>query len=243
MWPVLLQWDGAVIYSYPLFIGLAWGLGYRLCENHLPVSIPPRSFAVWFMGLFLASWIGAKLLFLVSQNQFAVVDLALASNFWLGGGFVFLGGFLGGLLYTLLVGQLCVRFHHSKMQFTIIPLLWSHAIGRVGCLLAGCCFGVETDVPWAIHLHGADRHPVQVYEAVSLIGLAYLLSRKKGQAQFLSYYLLGYGAIRWSLEWLRGDEIRGGVLSMSTSQWVAVVMVCTGAIFYFQGLTKKASSN
>lgn len=239
MLPILYAWGGTIIYSYPLFIGLSWGVAYRLCESRRPQNVPNHYFTRWFLGVFLSSWIGAKLLFLATQDQFAVSDLARAANFWLGGGFVFLGGFFGGLFFTVLYGLLNTDLNWKKMQFTIVPLLWAHAIGRIGCLLAGCCFGTSTDLPWAIHLHGSSRHPVQLYEALALIGLTQLLRhRERLQQAYLVQYLIGYGAIRWSLEWLRGDEIRGLMLGMSTSQWVAIGMIIMGMILYFRGLRR-----
>lgn len=243
MWPILVQWNGLILYSYPLFIGLAWGLGFRLCESQLPVGISSRGFALWFAGLFISSWIGAKLLFTITQDQYSVIDLVTASNFWLGGGFVFLGGFLGGLVFTFIASLANAKFSWPNMQFTIVPLLWSHAIGRLGCFLAGCCFGTETNLPWSIHLHGAARHPVQIYEAMALAILALALSKWRFHQRFLMAYLLGYGALRWSLEWLRADEVRGVAWAMSTSQWVALGMIVLGLSLYFQSLRHKNTLN
>lgn len=217
-------------------MGLAWGLGYRLSEADLPRDVSHRQFVLWFLGLFISSWVGAKFLFALTQDQYAVVDLATASNFWLGGGFVFLGGFMGGLLFTTLVGVRWPALRPFRMQFTIIPLLWGHAIGRIGCFMAGCCYGKESDLIWAIHLHGKDRHPVQAYEALALGTLAWGLTRWRKNRLFLPLYLIGYGLVRWSLEWLRDDEIRGGWGFMSTSQWVSLVMLLLGLSLYFRNL-------
>lgn len=237
MWPIVFQWHEITLYSYPLFIGLAWGLGFRLSESDLPNSIKHRDFIFWFIGLFVCSWIGAKLLFLFTQNQFNISELSVASNFWLGGGFVYLGGLLGGLLFTFVIGGIIPSLRLRNMQFTIIPLLWAHAIGRVGCFLAGCCYGTETNLPWAIHLHGLERHPVQIYEAFSLGLFAfYLMKLKKDHTHFLSLYMVGYGFIRWVLEWFRGDEIRGFTFNMSTSQWVSIGLIILGLINYYQTL-------
>lgn len=242
MWPVLWQADGTIIYSYPLFIGLAWGLGYRLSEANLPATIRPGRFALWFTGLFIATWIGAKALFVLTQNQYAAVDLVLASNFWLGGGFVFLGGFLGGLLYTVVVAGLSTNFKISQMQFTIVPMLWAHALGRIGCFLAGCCFGTKTELPWAIVLHGGHRHPVQLYEALGLALLAWGLGKSQQRQSFLMQYLLGYGALRWGLEWLRGDEVRGGAWAMSTSQWVSLSMIVLAGVLYYRTVRRRTGA-
>lgn len=229
MLPLLLDVAGLQIFAYPLFMGLAWGLAYRLAEAQRPASMESRHFVAWAFGLFVASWVGAKLLFIATQDRWATSELVQASNFWLGGGFVFLGGFLAGAVYAWFVGRIWPAFSPRTMQFTLVPLLWGHAVGRLGCFLAGCCYGVETRVPWAIHLHGAHRHPVQLYEALGLLGLALVLGRLD-RAKLLPAYLLSYGVLRWLLEWFRGDELRGSVAGQSSSQWVALAMIGIGAI-------------
>lgn len=228
MWPVLLDWQGTVIYSYPLFIGLSWGLGYRLAEARLPRDLSRAQFSFWMLGLFIASWIGAKVLFMMTQDRWATGDLLRASNFWLGGGFVFLGGLIGGALYTWLVGLMLPRFHSRKMNFLLVPLLWAHAVGRVGCFLAGCCYGIESHLPWALEMHGAHRHPTQLYEATGLAVLALVLRRREAHPLLLPWYLVSYGVLRWFVECFRGDELRGGFAGQSTSQWVALLMLMAG---------------
>lgn len=229
MWPVLLEWAGSKIYAYPLFMGLAWGIGFRLCEARLPNNIKSREFILWFAGLFLSSWVGAKILFLITQDQWQSTELLSAANFWLGGGFVFLGGLVAGVLYTWLWGQFIPRMNAMRMNFCLIPLLWAHAIGRLGCLLAGCCFGTVTELPWAIHLHGDLRHPVQIYEALGLALLALALQHRESKnGKILADYLLGYGVLRWGLEWFRGDDVRGIWLGMSSSQWISIILVICG---------------
>lgn len=241
MLPLLLELNGLQIFSYPLFVGLAWGLAFRLAEARLPAAIRPRSFVAWSLGLFLATWVGAKVLFIFTQDRWTTTELVEASNFWLGGGFVFLGGFIAGALYTCLVGLVWPQFSQREMQFTLVPLLWGHAVGRVGCFLAGCCYGSETDVPWAIHLHGLDRHPVQLYEALSLAALAWVLGRVE-RTKLLPAYLLAYGALRWCLEWFRGDEVRGSLGGQSSSQWVSLLMVGLALVLTARKLMKSRKS-
>lgn len=242
MWPLLIDWQGTQIFSYPLFIGLAWGIGYRLAEARLPANLSRKHFVLWMAGLFISSWIGAKVLFILTQDRWSTSELIQASNFWLGGGFVFLGGFLGGALFTLLLGLMVPNLSAQRMQFTLIPLLWAHAIGRIGCFLAGCCYGIESSVPWAIHLHGLDRHPVQLYEAFGLAGLAWLLQKKWNQ-RLLINYLLGYGVLRWTLEWFRGDELRGLIGGQSSSQWVSLGMIGIGLVLLVANRQKLHQQN
>ncbi|MBY0517759.1 MAG: prolipoprotein diacylglyceryl transferase [Bacteriovoracaceae bacterium] len=237
MWPVLLNWNGILIYSYPLFIGLSWGLGFRLAEARLPKDIPHKKFIYWMIGLFITSWIGAKLLFLLTQNQWSTEELVNSQSFWLGGGFVFLGGMILSGLYTWLVGFFQSDLKITKMNFTLVPLLYAHALGRVGCFLAGCCYGVESNLPWAIKMHGLHRHPTQIYEAIGLVALASILQKKSVQEVSLIQYFLGYGALRWVIENYRGDELRGLWMGQSSSQWVSLGFILIAIILIIRKKT------
>jgi phosphatidylglycerol:prolipoprotein diacylglycerol transferase len=115
-----------------------------------------------------------------------------------------------------------------------------HAVGRVGCLLAGCCYGRPTDLAWGIVFSdpfagsyvgtplNVHLHPVQLYEsgAELLILAALLLMEKRGRAfpgrTFWGYVLL-YAVSRFIIEFFRGDE-RGMLLGVSTSQFISLVL-------------------
>ena len=78
-------------------------------------------------------------------------------------GFVFYGGFLG----SVAAGWWCSRrmkFSFVKLSdYFAVALPLGHAIGRLGCLAAGCCYGAHTDLPWGVPLAGdPSRHPTQV---------------------------------------------------------------------------------
>jgi phosphatidylglycerol:prolipoprotein diacylglycerol transferase len=117
-----------------------------------------------------------------------------------------------------------------------------HAVGRLGCLAAGCCFGRPTGVPWAVTFTNplaaanvgtplnVPLHPTQVYESVAegLILLLLLATEKKGRAypgRTFWLYMLMYGISRFIIEFYRGDE-RGVIVGvLSTSQFISVVLV------------------
>ncbi|HUR19651.1 MAG TPA: prolipoprotein diacylglyceryl transferase family protein, partial [Vicinamibacterales bacterium] len=118
-----------------------------------------------------------------------------------------------------------------------------HVVGRFGCLLAGCCYGRPTDVPWAITFTdplaaqnvgtplGIPLHPTQMYDAgAELIILAVLLfTERKGKpfaGRTFWLYLLLYGISRFIIEFYRGDPNRDTVMAgLSTSQFVSLLLV------------------
>jgi phosphatidylglycerol---prolipoprotein diacylglyceryl transferase len=115
-----------------------------------------------------------------------------------------------------------------------------HVVGRLGCLMAGCCYGTPTSVPWAITFTdpfaavnvgtplNIPLHPTQLYEAgAELLILVFLLvTERKGRPfpgrTFWGYMLL-YAISRFIIEFYRGDE-RGLIMGLSTSQFISLIL-------------------
>ena len=101
-----------------------------------------------------------------------------------------------------------------------------HGIGRLGCTLAGCCFGKE--LSWL----GNARYPAQLIEACFLFFLCVFL--KEGKRENIYLYPLSYSLFRFFNEFFRGDIIRGQIAgAVSTSQGVSILLFLLGlGIFY-----------
>ena len=217
MLPILFSLGDLHFYSYPLFMGIAWGIGFHFSRSLIEI----KNFNLFFWGSFISSWIGAKAFFLLTSPSYLTYP-----SFWFGGGFVFYGGIIGGLIYFLLFWYFNQDIKLKNLGILSVPICISQGIGRLGCFLAGCCFGKDSTLPWAVHL----RHPVQLYEALGLFILGYLLWKSRKNNLFAGYFI-GYGVLRFSLEFLRGDEIRGITrVGLSYSQIVSIVLILTGLI-------------
>lgn len=156
-------------------------------------------------------------------------------------GTVFYGGAIaGGLGFAAMA-----RAHGLPLAAALdalVPALpIAHALGRIGCLLGGCCYGAAWSGAWAITYvdpiaPGAHpslpRHPWPVYEAVALIALAGVFALARSKRWFArpgtaaTAYVLAYALVRFALEPLRGDVVRGvGWLGLfSTSQVVSIAL-------------------
>ncbi|MGM9680425.1 MAG: prolipoprotein diacylglyceryl transferase [Eubacteriales bacterium] len=158
---------------------------------------------------------------------------ALLSAF---GGMVFYGGFLGGILGILIYSRLAKEVPAPRMLdlYAVCTPLF-HVFGRIGCFLGGCCYGIESDFGFTAtgntiipELNGVSRFPVQLAEAgcnlVIFLILLKLFWSGKRENRLIYVYMLIYPPIRFGLEFLRGDEIRGFMLGLSTSQWISVVL-------------------
>lgn len=139
-------------------------------------------------------------------------------------GFVFYGGFIFGLIGAYASSRL-FGFTLSRYAPALLPALpFAHAFGRVGCFLAGCCYGIHCT--WGfVHPDGVSRFPVQLSEAflLAFIMLALLKNEKNRRMSTLRLYVLLYAPVRFFLEFLRGDEIRG-IFLLSTSQWISLIL-------------------
>lgn len=216
---------GNVVYSYPLILGVIWALAFNFLKTYLK-NKPLPHFNLLFISIFVCSWIGAKVLFLLTLDEVLVLKAQENLGFWLGGGFVFYGGFIGGLAVLTIYLKL-TKIPLKRFEIMIPVLAMGHGLGRIACFLAGCCYGTYCDLPWAINLHGATRHPVQLYESFSLTILSiYFYKRINKNKSVCFEYLASYAVLRFILEFFRGDKIRGiYAMGISTSQIVSLILL------------------
>lgn len=186
------------------------------------------------IGIF-SGWL---LYILVTYSWQQVVAMIRSGNLqFLNGGIVFYGGLVGGIGGALL-GTHMVHRKFSDLSIHIIPCIpLAHAIGRVGCTMAGCCHGFEYDGFLAIYYPKAvsglspkqGYFPIQLIEAAlnMLLWLGLLRYKKKirNNENILFAYLVGYGIIRFSTEFFRGDRARGVYYLLSTSQWISIILI------------------
>lgn len=160
------------------------------------------------------------------------------------GGSVFYGGLLGGLL----AGGISVKVQKLPVGITtdcVAPsVALFHCFGRIGCFLSGCCYGVESEYGFTFthsiveSANGVTRLPVQLYESafelVLFVVLWQLLRKGLLKGRLLLVYLLTYSVGRFVLEFWRGDDYRGFVLGLSTSQFISIgVFIVSAALFIF----------
>ena len=164
--------------------------------------------------------------------------------------------FFGGLILALILTALYirknekVRWPYFDMTAVGIPLF--HGFGRLGCFFSGCCFG-ET-CSWGIgYAHplstapaGVPLLPVQLIEAVLNFLLFFLLRRlfvkKLGRGRLLLVYLIVYSSYRFVLEFFRGDKVRGFVGTLSTSQFIALLLIAFASVCWIVLAKKKPSA-
>ncbi len=186
-------------------------------------------FAVLFQGLYNMKANGGRLI--INQNT----------------GATFYGGLMGGaavflLLYFVPGAFLFPQKQHLRRFYDVADIgvcgiSLAHALGRVGCLMAGCCHGKRTDAWYGVQMlvDGEWQRvvPVQLFEAGFLLVLfGFFVVRVMRRKRYcLELYMCFYGIWRFLIEYLRSDERGSTVVAFLTpSQLIAVLMVIGGLL-------------
>lgn len=240
-------------YSVMLISGLVLAniIGFYYAEKDKNIDENDLIICEAYIGL--GAIIGSKLLYLwVIRNEIdlgRVFDLNYFNSL-MKGGFVFYGGLIGGLIFFVMgcfIHKIDVSYYLNKFLF-LIPFV--HSFGRMGCFMAGCCYGIKYEGIFAVTFPensfapaGVKLFPVQLTEAILLLVISFVLflyQRNKKGNMAISLYFAVYGIVRFLLEFLRYDEIRGRWLYFSTSQWISIVLVVIAFVimFYNKKLSK-----
>jgi len=208
----------------------------------------------WNLGILvvLCGIVGAKVLYIINDwGYYSSHTSEIFSINTLQAG----GVFSGGLLAAFAAAAWYVWKNHMPALGTcdaFAPgLAFGHALGRIGCFAAGCCYGKETHHWWGVVFRNPLAHditgtplnvplePTQLFEcAVELANfffLMWLLKRRKFDGQIIGAFLFIYGVARFFLEYLRDDPGRGSVFggAMTGTQLIAIGLVLAGGLIWW----------
>jgi len=240
MHPILLKFGWLEVRSYGFFVALGFLAGILITlffadrekidrQNILDLSI----------GVIIAAIVGARLFYVLGQWEYYrsnPLEILMVQN----GGLVYLGG--------LLLAIALVYFYGRARHIPLLKLFdaatpgtaLGYAIGRIGCFLNGCCFGLPTKMPWGVifpkgslaEAYCADvpLHPTQLYSSLAML-LAFLVMvwvyrKKKFDGQIIFLGLIFYSLYRFIVEFFRFSPIHW--LHLTPSQWVVVPLFIFG---------------
>ena len=226
------------VHGYGLMIGIGIVAALCLCWRRAEKrGLPQEGVTSLVILIAVAGFLGAKLLFLITELP-AVLRDPLP---YLGAdGFVVYGGIITGVLAVWLW---CRKKGWSMARWTdlLLPgVALAQGFGRIGCFLAGCCYGRPTDSPLGVVFPagslapaGVALLPTQLFSAGGdflLAMILLLLDRRRGKdGRLLVWYLALYGAGRFILEFFRSDP-RGTVGALSTSQFISLFAVAAAGL-------------
>jgi phosphatidylglycerol:prolipoprotein diacylglycerol transferase len=242
--PVLFEIGPLTAHSYGFFIFLGVVAGLLVSRRELgPLGWDPAyATDVTLIGI-VTGILGGKLVYLLTVPP-AEIARQPVLHLSLRTGLVWYGVVGAVILSTSLYARWRGVPALTCLDVGVIGLTLGHAFGRVGCFLAGCCHGTETDLPWAVVFTdprsaaplGVPLHPTQLYlagHALAVFGLLWWLRRRKRyEGELLLAFLLSYAFGRLVLEEFRGDALRGEVAGWSTSQVLSLTAVLAGTILF-----------
>ncbi|MGE0862428.1 MAG: prolipoprotein diacylglyceryl transferase [Vicinamibacterales bacterium] len=241
MHPILFSAGPITIYSYGVLLAGAYLAGLWLAVRRARAAgIDGNRIMDLLIWVIISALVGAKaLLFVVDFEHFTSSWEEFTTLLRSGG--VFYGGLIAAILVTI--------YQLRKHRLALWPsadlfapgIALGYMVGRLGCLMAGCCYGKPTDVAWAITFTdpaasfnvgtplNVALHPTQLYESAAglvLLVAMLLIEKRPGSfpgRTFWSFAFM-YSVLRFIIEFFRGDD-RGLVFDMlSTSQFISVVL-------------------
>lgn len=256
MHPILFEVGSITVYTYGfcIAVGALLGFTYMYWQGKKQYGITFDQSNNLFIFLVLAGVIGGKL-FMIFEDP--ALYLSNPKKLFTGSGFVFYG--------SLLTAVPIMLWYFKKIKVPVLGMLdvmaavtcIVHGFGRIGCFMAGCCYGLPTDsflsviftspVCQAEPLH-TPLHPTQLYEATFiftiLIVLLILKSKKQFDGQLFLIYLMVYAIGRGILELFRGDMERGFLIEniLSNSQFISLLVFSVALYFYLRLKPKSKTS-
>lgn len=240
MHPVFFELFGLQVHSFGAMVALAFLVGVfwamRRAESR---GIDPEMVLEAGFWIIIAAMVGARLTYILFfPQQFFANPMAILLG---QGGLVWYGG-LGGAILALVLYSRWRGLGAFQLTDLLAPsAALGLAIGRIGCLLAGCCYGAICQLPWAIHyphphpMHGVGVHPSPMYETVAMVVVTVILVQVHRMQAFSGLtsglFLVFAGLVRFILEYFRGDRLVWlESLNLSASQCISLAIILAGVI-------------
>ncbi len=257
MYPVLIRLGPLTIHTYGFLIATAflvalWLAAAQARQRGLSYEkVADQAFYTLIAGL-----AGSRLLYVATDWSHYAANMLDIVKIW-EGGLVFYGGVLSALPVAVYMAKKEDLPLWDAADIWAPSIALGHAIGRLGCFCAGCCYGKPADgLPWAVVFSNPDSlavkgvalHPVQLYEsAAEVLNFLILMALRRRQSfkgQLFWVYILNYSIIRAVAEVFRGDEIRGFIAGgVSISQGISVAMFLLSLVMLKQlGRTRYTQS-
>lgn len=252
MYPILVEIGSLKLYTYGLFLALGFITAIWFTKRNARFyGVSDQTVSDLFFTILVAAIIGARLLYVgINFNAYRNNPVEIF-KIW-NGGLVFFGGFIAAFFAAFAFLKI-QKMEIWKTADILAPgLALGHAVGRFGCLFAGCCYGKTCDLPIAVRFSHPESlaplnvllHPTQFYMVgtnfiLFLILLAVQKRKRFDGMVFLSYLML-YSAFRAVVEYFRGD-FRGDFIFefLSLSQGIGLVVSCVALGFMIVKIRKR----
>ncbi len=240
MKPVLFTIGKFAIHGYGFMIAIGVLAAYFVAEFRAKrLGLQPDKIFALTITCLLGGFLGAKILYYLVEIKNVIKDPSMLLD--VGDGFVVYGGIITGILSGYIYCRVRKLNFLAYFDLVMPEIALAQAFGRLGCFMAGCCYGAETDAAWGLHFpansvapSGVGLVPIQLICAflnfANFFALCYLAKKCKNKGQVASFYLLFYAVGRFVVEYWRADFERGSIGALSTSQFISIFIFIAGLL-------------
>lgn len=244
MHPVLIKWGPITVNSYGFFIALAFIAALLWTTREVrQKNLDQGLLSNLAFFLVLGAIVGSRILYILLNLDYFSSHPVEMLMFWKGG-LVFLGGVI--LAAALAYWYLIIRHKQSPWPWmdALAPgLALGQGVGRIGCLMAGCCYGDVCELPWALkfpaqslvppYLQNTPLHPTQLYHSLagftSFAILLIIKRRIKRPGRLMGSLAVLYALFRFNIEFFRADY-RGTIGFLSVTQVLTIGVFALGLV-------------
>ena len=256
MHPDLFSIGPLTLHTYGLFLAIGFIIGLsvavRIGKKH---GIEPQQIMDLGLILIISGIIGSRIVYVLMDISYYLENPLDIFKIWQAGLV-----FSGGLLAAIIAGFFYLRHHKLDMlqmgDILAPSIAIGQAIGRIGCFMAGCCYGKPTNVPWGViftnpkiipsHLLYIPLHPTQLYASFGNFMIFFILmilsAKKRFNGQVFIWYLILHSTARLIIERFRGDD-RGIFLGTqwTVTQFITILILFSaiGALFFMKSRNEK----
>ncbi|MDP8253938.1 MAG: prolipoprotein diacylglyceryl transferase [Candidatus Kaelpia aquatica] len=253
MHPVIIQFGSLAIRSYGVMLVIAFLAAFYLAKyDSKRIGLNKKNMDSIANYLLLGGLLGARVYYGLFYDPYYYFTKPWALLFIWQGGLAVHGAIIGGILSLYIFSKRNSAEFLKLADFLIPLLLLGQAIGRIGCFLNGCCYGLPTEKPWGIiftkdssayYQYGFQAlHPTQLYEFIlSLIGFVFLWVIRKDspfRGFIFSLYLIYYGLIRFYISLFRADSLYLWGSNIKIAYLVSLGLVLFGVVVLTRGILK-----
>jgi phosphatidylglycerol:prolipoprotein diacylglycerol transferase len=249
MHPIIARFGPVTIYSYGMMVAIAFITGICLARLEAPrKNLTPDLIYDLAFFLVIGSLAGARIYYLAFFDPSSFIkDPVSIFRIWEGGLAVH-GAMLGGIMASALFARVRRLSFWDLADIVAPSIILGQAIGRFGCFLNGCCFGIPTKSVFGVVFpegsladaayHGLAVHPAQLYEmALNIFGFFILWSirkRIKFPGGLFLIYLMMYSVIRLMISGIRGDSLYIWGSDIKIAHAISAVILVTSAIIFMK---------
>ena len=229
------------ISSYALFatIGLCVAVLFIFLRSE-QVGLDFKSIVLYIITCFVCGAIVARLVFVIAMiPSMNPLSIDMIIHYLINGGIVFYGGLIGVIIGIIIVSKMRKVDVMNMLDFITPAFPLFHFFARIGCIFAGCCYGIPCS--WGVVMQGETivRFPVQFFESLCnlliFVWLEIFNRKTKSNKHNFAIYMCSYAVCRFGLEFFRGDTVRGiWNIGLSTSQCISLLIIFTYTGIFFK---------